>query len=116
MKNYLKLISLLYGVGAVLHVLDLFDLRLQFSKMDFYGQLWIIFLTIFDSIAAVGLWIRKKAGEYSFLLVAFSQIFVYTFFKNNFGDQNFLIFFHLITLSIYLLLMAYEHINPAEII
>lgn len=101
MKTYLKIIAVLYGIGAVLHLLDVFDLRLSFSEMSTAWRAWILYLLIFDSLAAFFLWQGKKAGEYLFLLVAASQLIAYVFFSSFFGSQTFLIVFHVITVVVY---------------
>lgn len=104
MKIYLRILAIFYFIGAVLHILDLFDQRLLFSKMDSTWQMWIIYLTIGDAVAYWGLWRFKKYGEFTFLLIAASQLIVYGFFKNIFGDQTFLILFHTLTLVVYFFL------------
>ena len=101
MKIYLRILSVLYFIGALLHVLDLFDQRLIFSQMDSLWKTWIVYLTIGDSIAAVGLWRSKKYEEVTFMIVAVSQLIAYGIFKSVFGDQTFLIFFHALTILIY---------------
>ena len=101
MKIYLRILAVLYLIGALLHVLDLFDQRLIFSQMDSLRKAWIVYLTIGDSIAAVGLWRLKKYGEITFLVVAVSQLIAYGIFKSVFGDQTPLIIFHVVTVLLY---------------
>ena len=100
-KTYLKILSVLYLVGALLHVMDLLDLRLRFSQMPVMWKGWIIYLALFDSIAAAGLWKQKVWGVYCFFLVAISQLVAYSAFMRYFGEQYALIAFHLITLVAY---------------
>ena len=101
MKIYRKILSVLYFIGGILHILDLFDLRLKFSELSVTWKVWIIYLMIFDIVAALGLWQNKKWGVILFFVVALSQLLAYTLFTNYFGRQYFLIVFHLITLIIY---------------
>lgn len=44
MKKYLKILACLYFLGGVLHILDLFDLRLKFSELENYWKIWISYL------------------------------------------------------------------------
>ena|SRR3989339_1853697 len=102
MRYYLKILSFLYCTGVMLHILDLFDLRLKFSEMSIVWKMWIIYLIAGDMIASIGLYRQKIYGEIAFLIIGLSQIFAYTIFESYFGNQNALIVFHLITISIYL--------------
>ena len=101
MKFYLRLLAILYFIGAVLHFLDLFDQRLVFSEMDSILKTWIVYLLIGDFVAAVGLWRCKKFGEITFLIIAVSQLIAYGIFESVFGDQTLLIIFHLVTVFLY---------------
>ncbi len=85
-----------------MHLLDLLDLRLKFSEMSIVWKMWIIYLIAGDMIASIGLYRQKIYGEIAFLIIGLSQIFAYTIFESYFGNQNALIVFHLITISIYL--------------
>ena len=104
MKLYLRIIAIFYFFGAIIHVMDVFSLRLIFSELSNIWKFWIIFLLIADTFAAVALWKQKTVGEYVFLFVAGIQLVVYSFFTNHFGNQRLLIIFHLLTVSIYFFL------------
>lgn len=101
-KIYLRLLSIIYLMAAALHWLDLLDLRLHFSEMNTIWKTWIIYLAVADSIVSVGLWKNKQYGEVSFLIVTTTQLIAFGLFQNVFGTQNFLITFHLLTMSIYI--------------
>ncbi len=101
MKIYLRVLAVIYFIGGILHVLDVFDLRLKFSEMSSVWQAWIIYLMIFDILAAIGLWQQKKWGISLFLLIAISQLIAYICFSNVFGRQYSLIAIHVVTLAVY---------------
>lgn len=101
MKLYLRVLATLYLVGAILHVGDLLGIRLNFSEMNSVWKTWIIYLTIGDSVAAIGLWFQKKWGELAFQLIAYSQLIAYLGFRSTFGDQTELIIFHTVSLSVF---------------
>ncbi|MBT4760512.1 MAG: hypothetical protein HOO06_02335 [Bdellovibrionaceae bacterium] len=102
MKLYLRILALFYLFGAILHLGDVLNLRLNFSEMDTVWQTWIVFLLIGDTIATIGLWQYKKYGEIAFVLIACAQLIAYLKFKSIFGDQAILIIFHVVTLSLFL--------------
>lgn len=101
---YLRLLSGLYFLGFALHLLDVLNLRLSFTDMDMIWKIWILYLLVFDLIASVGLWLQKKWGKYAFLFIAATQLVAYSIFKEQFGDQNILIYFHILTLILFFLL------------
>jgi hypothetical protein len=101
MRIYLKVLSLCYLFGAVLHLMDLLSLRLDFSTLTPVWQFWIVYLLIFDFLAGIGLWRLKFWGVVIFLIVASSQLVMYLGFKDIFGDQLPLILFHLGTLAVF---------------
>jgi len=111
MKYYLFLMGALYIVGAFFHLLDIFDLRLQFSQMNTTWKIWTLFLLIVDSTAAQGLLLRKKYGEHLFIFIATTQLIAYLGFKGAFGNQNFLIIFHIITLCLYVVIKIFQKIK-----
>ena len=63
---------------------------------------WIIYLFVADFLAAIGLWLCTDWGVGLFLVIAASQLFAYVGFPAYFGNQTFLIWFHLITVGLFL--------------
>lgn len=104
MNRYLKILACLYFLGGILHVLDLFDLRLKFSELGNHWKIWISYLCLMDLITAVGLWRLKRWGIYCLFFVMISQLIVYIGFPNYFGNQYALITFHLIILITFVII------------
>lgn len=104
LRVYLRVLAIFYFVGAILHLEDILNLRLPLSEMSWDWKVWIWYLLICDSIAAVGLWMQKGWGEGAFLLVATSQLMIYGGFPERFGPQTDLLIFHVATLTIYFVL------------
>ena len=102
---YLKVLAVLYLVGSCLHVLDLLDLRLKFSEMNALWKTWIVYLTLADFLAALGLWRGTQVGELLFILIALSQLAVYIGWSSHLGNQTTLIVFHAVTLTGYFLVL-----------
>ncbi|MBS1968828.1 MAG: hypothetical protein JSU04_00885 [Bdellovibrionales bacterium] len=109
MKIYLRALAAFYFIGFLLHFADVLGLRLKFSELSTGWKFWIIYLGLMDLAAAVGLWFQHTGGIVLFLIVAISQLIAYIGFRNYFGDQISLIYFHLGTLAIYFGLYKYEH-------
>lgn len=101
LARFLRILSVCYGIGFLLHVADLTNLRLRFSEMSPQWKVWTAYLLIADVIAAIGLWRQATWGIAAFLVISLSQLVAYLGFRSIFGDQTFLIFFHLVTLLIY---------------
>ncbi|MBL7542834.1 MAG: hypothetical protein JNL11_03415 [Bdellovibrionaceae bacterium] len=111
MKTYLRILAAFYFLGFSLHILDIFNLRLNYSEMPILWKIWIAYLTVFDLAAAVGLWRKNVWGELAFIAVAISQLIAYIGFKKYFGYQSELIAFHIVTLSTYCVFKAKLHLN-----
>lgn len=94
-------VGVIYFIGFFLHALDVMSLRLNFSEIDFLWKSWILFLLIFDLIASAGLILKKFWGEIAFIMVALAQLTAYLGFSSVFGEQSFLIIFHIVCLAIY---------------
>jgi len=107
-SRFLLVIGCLYGGGFLLHLLDIFNLRLNFSEMNTLWRSWIVFLLIFDLVAAIGLFFKKWWGQLAFLLVAICQLIAYTKFFDVFGSQELLVYFHWTTLGTYLFLKMFD--------
>ncbi|MEK6706334.1 MAG: hypothetical protein AABZ06_11150 [Bdellovibrionota bacterium] len=74
LRIFLKILSVCYAIGFLFHIGDLLNLRLDFSTMSPGWKAWVIYLTLFDAIAAIGLWKCARWGIATFLLVALSQL------------------------------------------
>jgi len=107
-SRFLVVIAICYSIGFILQILDILNIRLHYSEMDNVWKAWIIFLVIFDFLAALGIFLKKRWGELFFFVVAVSQIIAYTQFQNIFQDQTFLVQFHIACLGIYAFLKALD--------
>ena len=114
MRIYLKIIGVFYFVGFILHVMDLFGARLNFTEMKMVWKIWIIYLTLADATASYGLIRNRIFGEILFLVVAFSQLVAYTIFAHIFGPQTLLIIFHLLTVGIYIFLLRAKNLMSSK--
>lgn len=118
LHGYLHVLALLFLVGAVLHIGDLLGFRLQarlgmgdhqtFSHMPAMEQATTIFLAVFDTAVVIGLWRLQAWGVVCFLLVSLSELIAFGGFPDYFHDQDLLhlMWFHLVTIGIYVILMA----------
>lgn len=108
MRIFLRFLSMVYFIGFGLHAADILDLRLAFSEMNATWKVWTVFLMFADAAAAIFLWKGQLFGIRLFQFIALLQIVSYVVLRNIFGNQNFLIIFHLACLVIYTTLSALE--------
>lgn len=113
-QNYLKLLAIFYFIGFGLHVFDLLGLRLNFASMSAVWKIWIVYLTVLDFFAAVLLLYRPLVGVFLFHTVAISQLYAYLVHEDFFGRQDFLVIFHVLTLTIYWKITAREKRHQTE--
>lgn len=99
--KFILFLAIAYSFGAILHLFDILNLRLDFATMDPPWKSWIVFLFVFDTLAAIGLFKKKLWGEILFLLIAVSQLVAYIQFKDIFGNQDFLVNFHIVCIVLY---------------
>lgn len=102
------ILAVFYFIGFLLHALDVANIRLNFSEMDLIWKSWILFLFIFDLLASAGLFLRKLWGEFLFILIATAQMIAYIGFSSFFGEQKFLIVFHITCLVLYGILKGFD--------
>lgn len=65
---------------------------------------WIYFLLVADLFAAVGLWQMRWWGFVALVFIACVQLVAYVGFADFFGPQPSLVIFHLLSLSLLLVL------------
>jgi hypothetical protein len=106
MKWYLRVVAVCYFIGSVLHLADILDLRLKFSLMNTTWRVWIVYLAVFDFIAAIGLWNMKWWGLALFFIIAISQLVAYVGYVDVFGTYDFLVVFHLVTIGVYFIFLV----------
>ena len=113
--RFRKLLSIFYFIGFTLHALDVLGLRLNFLELDFIWKSWIIFLLVFDLAASIGLFLKKWWGDVIFIIIALSQLIAYLKFYDQFGRQEFLIFFHWTCLGLYTIFKFFDCLNLLKI-
>ncbi len=101
MKIFLKILAVIYFIGFGLHAADVLNLRIIFSEMTPIWKCWTAFLMLADICAARYLWKGHQIGIRLFQFIALLQIAAYIFFKDIFGNQSFLIIFHVVCLTVY---------------
>lgn len=74
-------------------------------------KIWIAGLLVADTLAAIGLWRRKRWGAALFVLIAVAQLLVYGPLCKSCSRQRFLIYFHAVTLAIYAVLIVAERLR-----
>lgn len=108
----LKTLAVFYGYGALIHIADLLNLGhylgqshgFTFAQMPLAWKTATVYFTIFNTIAAIGLWKGALWGMACFLLAAASQVVMYTALTEIFTKQPGLVVFHLLMVGLYMLL------------
>lgn len=79
------------------------------------GQMMVatVFFSVFDLVAAVGLWLLASWGTVVWLISALTEVVLHTVFRDTFGLDLTLVGFHAATVFIYAALTAlYERLKP----
>ncbi|WP_075214563.1 DUF6163 family protein [Mongoliimonas terrestris] len=79
------------------------------------GQVMVatVFFSVFDLVAAVGLWLLASWGTVVWLISALTEVVLHTVFRDTFGLDLTLVGFHAATVFIYAALTAlYERLKP----
>ena len=79
MKIFLRILSVIYAIAAVLHIGSILGFgRIPFADAPLSWQISDIAYGIIDTIAAIGLWQQKWWGIAAFFLAAVSEILLFT--------------------------------------
>jgi len=109
MKLYLRILAVLYGLGALVHLALWLDIPLPgdvltYSEMPPTVRPAVKLFLFLDTGTAIGLWLGRRWGITFFLMAAFGQIILYTGFSALYGQNMGLVSFHAIALLVYLIL------------
>ena len=85
MSIYLKILAVLYGYGALIHIADLLSAGhylgqthgYTFARMPVAWKIATVYFAILDTIVAIGLWKETWWGVACFLLAAASQVVMF---------------------------------------
>jgi hypothetical protein len=99
----LRLLSVGYAAGLVLHFMDLTDQRYSFTGMPPAQKAWSVCLFIGYFLAATGLWFRLAWGVVAFMTVAAAQWIAAIGFPQEVGRHWFLLGFHAAAILLFFL-------------
>ncbi|MCB9072674.1 MAG: hypothetical protein H6623_03565 [Bdellovibrionaceae bacterium] len=103
---YLRILSVFYFLGFLLHLMDVFGWRLELTRLHPFWTTWVWFLLVADLITALLLIWAPLLGVIGFHVVALAQLFAYIIYQEFFGRQDALVLFHVISLVFYWKLYA----------
>jgi hypothetical protein len=109
-RVYSRILAALYLISFGLHVLDVFDLRLRFSQMGTLARGWTLYLVLGDLIAAIALWRGTVLCDLIFCLIVLGQLSVFLGWAPFLPNQNFVVSFHWITLTVFLALISLQRV------
>ncbi len=107
-RAYLRILSVLYFAAFILHGLDIFDLRLKFTQMGGLARAWTLYLLVGDLLAALSLWRGTVLADLFFSLIVIAQLSVFVCWSALLPNQNFIIAFHWITLTVFLVVLSFR--------
>lgn len=102
MGTYLRLLSVAYSAGLVLHFMDLTDRRYNFSSMAPPQRVWSACLFVGYFLAATGLWFRFAWGVVAFITLAAAQWIAAIAFPHDVGRHWFLLAFHVVAILVFI--------------
>jgi hypothetical protein len=114
MGRYLRLLSLLYGYGAYVHLGNIFGFgEMPFFQVPLAWKTADISYAVIDIFAAVWLFRRSPAGVILFLFAALSQLVIYLLFPHIFiltthhhRAVDLLVIVHVVTLGLFVYLLV----------
>ncbi|MEM1394593.1 MAG: DUF6163 family protein [Cyanobacteria bacterium P01_D01_bin.116] len=119
MGIYLKILALFYLYGAIVHYANLLGFgEMLFTEEPLSWQVADISYAILATFTFIGLWLKTQWGIIGFFSSAVSQLILYLVFPHwfafNLEQQRLLwsmIIFHLVTLSIFFVLLFFTRRN-----
>jgi hypothetical protein len=116
MKIYLRILAVIYGFAAILHIGSIVGLgRVPFEEAPLSWQLSDIFYGAVDTIAAIGLFKNRPWGIGAFFVAAISEILLFTLVPEWFVVEaaqltmlRGFVVYHVVALTIYFVLRRIE--------
>ncbi|MCB1675926.1 MAG: hypothetical protein KDI01_06520 [Halioglobus sp.] len=107
MKTYLRCLSVIYGLGALLHLIQFLNIpitgrELMYAQMPPTVRAMVKVFLFLDSGTAVGLWLSKRWGVTFFLMAAFGHVILYTAFSALYGGGLGMAAIHALAITDYL--------------
>lgn len=107
---YLRLLALCFiGFAALywLRVSGFYDgANWRYDTMSLQWKIASVLLSVLMPVAAVGLWSALSWGQVVWTMAVFTELMMYTWFPEYFGTNANIVWFHLATIAIYLILQG----------
>jgi len=116
MKIFLRILSVIYAVAAILHIGSIVGLgRIPFADTPLSWQVSDVAYGVIDTIAAIGLWRQKWWGIAAFFVAAISEILLFTLVPEWFVVEpeqltmlRGFVVYHVVAIAFYFLLKRSE--------
>lgn len=109
LENFMRILGvllLLTGLGRAMVIFGIVsDPQDAFLALSMQRRVLLIFFTVFNFTAAVGLWNKMSWGIVVWLISVGVDFFVQIFFAGTFGISPLTLIFHLIMIIIYVTLV-----------
>tara|TARA_R110002124_G_scaffold81527_2_gene214935 strand:+ start:19321 stop:19734 length:414 start_codon:yes stop_codon:yes gene_type:complete len=108
LENFMRVLGVLLLLAGLMRAMVIFgvvsDPQDAFLALSMQRRVLLIFFTIFNFTAAVGLWNKMPWGIVVWLITVGADFFSQVFFSGTFGISPLTLIFHLIMIIIYVTL------------
>nr|WP_306266026.1 DUF6163 family protein [Pararhizobium sp. IMCC3301] len=108
LENFMRILGVLLLLAGLMRAMIIFgvvsDPQEAFLALSMQRRVLLIFFTIFNFTAAVGLWNKMPWGIVVWLITVGVDFFSQVFFSGTFGISPLTLIFHLIMIIIYVTL------------
>ena len=107
----LAIVFICYAVRYWLLMVGVLDSEIRFDIMPNHMKIASAFFSVFYPIAALGLWGLFRWGVVVWFLTALTELAMYIFYPQLFGDFNALVIFHATSMSAWLIYILIEFLD-----
>ncbi len=113
LEIFMRILGALLLLIGISHCMEILGMVINpasgFLEMSTQQRVVVVFFTIFNLTAAVGLWNKMSWGIVVWLITVGVDIFLQLFFSSTFGLSPISLFFHIITVGVYATLATLIH-------
>lgn len=101
MKIYMRILSMVFFVGAVYHTLNFFGYPNDFVQTNLWFKAWSIFQVPLEIFAGVQILRSRPWGIYTFYILFYTKLIAYSVFSDYFAYPTSLLVFQIAIMTGY---------------
>ncbi len=105
------LVLLVFGIRYWLLMLGVWEPDLKFDTLPVHWRVAAASMAVLQPVAAVGLWGRLDWGIAVWIIVIISEMAMYSLMTDRFGEANYLVAFHMVSLGIWICYKAAKWVS-----